>query len=297
MRNLSGRIAVITGAGSGIGAAMAHRFARAGMKIVVADIDPDAAAGTRDALAAAGFKAIAVPTDVTDPAQVEALADQAWAHFGAVDLLCNNAGVGPAGRHRVVWEYPLEDWKWSLDVNFFGVVHGIRSFIPRMLAQNTEGHVITTASVAGLVSGAGSVAYSVAKHAAVRATEALYAALAERGAPIGVTLLCPGLVNTRIYQSERNRPAQLRPDGGPADESAELQAIADQLYSGALPPEAVAEQALQAVLRNQFYLLTSDQFDQSIRERSEALLARRNPYFASLLELSKRDIGTPAAAS
>jgi NAD(P)-dependent dehydrogenase (short-subunit alcohol dehydrogenase family) len=179
MRNLSGRIAVITGAGSGIGAAMAHRFARAGMKIVVADIDPDAAAGTRDALAAAGFKAIAVPTDVTDPAQVEALADQAWAHFGAVDLLCNNAGVVPAGRHRVVWEYPLEDWKWSLDVNFFGVVHGIRSFIPRMLAQNTEGHVITTASVAGLVSGAGSVAYSVAKHAAVRATEALYAALAE----------------------------------------------------------------------------------------------------------------------
>lgn len=297
MRNLSGRTAVITGAGSGIGAAMAHRFARAGMRIVAADIDRDAAWATRDALSDAGFEALAVATDVTDPAQVEALAEQAWGHFGAVHLLCNNAGVVPAGRHRVVWEYPLEDWKWSLDVNLFGVIHGIRSFIPRMLAQQSEGHVITTASVAGLVSGSGSVAYSTAKHAAVRVTEALYAALLEREAPIGVTLLCPGLVNTRIYQSERNRPAALRPSDGPASETAELKGIADQLYRGALAPEAVAEQALQAVLDNQFYLLTSDQFDQPIRDRSDALLARRNPQFASLLELSKRDVRTPAAES
>ncbi|HEU0199892.1 MAG TPA: SDR family NAD(P)-dependent oxidoreductase [Burkholderiaceae bacterium] len=290
MRDLSGRVAVITGAGSGMGAAMAWRFARAGMKIVVSDIDRKAAEATQDALRAAGHVAIAVRTDVANAAEVEALADAAYGHFGAVHLLCNNAGVVPAGRHRAIWEYPLEDWKWSLDVNLLGVVHGIRSFVPKMLAQNTEGHVVTTASVAGLVSGSGSVPYSAAKHGAVRVTEALYAALLERNAPIGVTLLCPGLVNTRIYESERNRPTDLRPATGPAAESPELQAIAAQLYTGATSPEEVAEQVYQAVLSNQLYVLTTANFDGAIRERTQAILDRRNPSFASLLDLSKRDV-------
>ena len=290
MQNLSGRVAVITGAGSGIGAAMAWRFARAGMKIVVSDIDRKAAEATQDALRAAGHIAVAVFTDVANPADVEALADAAYREFGAVHLLCNNAGIVPAGRHRAVWEYPLEDWKWSLDVNLLGVVHGIRSFVPRMLAQNTEGHVVTTASVAGLISSSGSVPYSVAKHGAVRVTEALYAGLLERNAPIGVTLLCPGLVNTRIYQSERSRPSDLRPATGAAVETPDLQAIAAQLYTGATSPEEVAEQVHQAVLDNCFYVLTTDSFDGAIRDRSEAILARRNPRFDSLLELSKRDV-------
>ncbi len=290
MKNLSGRVAVITGAGSGMGAAMARRFAGAGMKVVVSDIDAAAAEATRASLCEAGHTAIAVRTDVAKPAEVEALAEVAYEHFGAVHLLCNNAGIVPSGRQRTIWEYPLEDWQWSLGVNLMGVVHGIRSFVPRMLAQGDEGHVVTTASVAGLVSSSGSVAYGIAKEAAIRATEALYAALQERGARIGVTLLCPGLVNTGIYRSERNRPADLRPAAGMAEETPELQAIADRLYANAISPEEVADMVHQAVLDDQFYLLTTDRFDTPIRDRTEAILARRNPRFPSLVELSKSDL-------
>lgn len=290
MRNFEGRVAVITGGGSGIGEAMAWRFAKAGMKIVIADVDAAAAGRVQAALAAEGHEAIAVRTDVASAADVQALADTAWQTYGSVDLLCNNAGVVPSGRFRPVWEYPIEDWKWALDVNLMGVVHGLHSFIPRMLAQGTEGHVVTTASVAGLISGAYSAVYSAAKHAAVRATEALYAALREREAPIGVTVLCPGLVNTRIYQSERNRPDDLRPAGGAASETPELQAIAAQLYTGAISPAQVADQVFDAVCNDQLYLLTSTNFDEAIRDRTDAVLARRNPDFASLLELSKRDL-------
>lgn len=290
MRVLKDRVAVITGSASGIGAAMAWAFARAGMKIVAADIDEDGAIATAHTLAAAGHDAVAVRTDVTDPADMEALAEEAYRRFGAVHLLCNNAGIVPAGRHRAVWEYPLEDWKWSLDVNLLGVVHGLRSFIPRMLAQNTEAHVITTASVAGLISGAGSAVYGATKHAAVRVTEAAYAALRERGAPIGVTVLCPGLVNTRIYESERSRPAHLRPAGGAAAESTELQRIAGRLYAEAMAPEEVAAQALQAVLDDRLYVIPTESFDEAIRSRSAAILERRNPDFPSLLELSKLDV-------
>jgi len=290
MKKFDGRVAVITGAGSGMGEAMAWRFARAGMKIVVADIDVGAANKVSDALQAAGHQALAVRTDVAKAADVQSLADQAFATFGTVDLLCNNAGVVPSGRFRPVWEYPLEDWQWSLDVNLMGIAHGLRSFVPRMLAQGTEGHIVTTASVAGLVSGAGSPVYSAAKHAAVRITEALYASLRELNAPIGVTLLCPGLVNTRIYESERNRPQALRPEGGAAEESTELKAIAADLYAGAISPEEVADQVFAAVSENQFYLLTTNAFDEEIRNRMQAILERRNPSFASLLELSKSDL-------
>lgn len=294
MNNFDGRVAVITGGASGMGEAMAWRFARAGMKIVVADIDQRAANKVCDELRAAGHISLPVRTDVGKAEDVEALADSAFGHFGTVDLLCNNAGVVPSGRFRPVWEYPIEDWKWSFDVNMMGVVHGLRSFVPRMLAQGSEGHIVTTASVAGLISGSGSAAYSAAKHAAVRITEALYASLRELDAPIGVTLLCPGLVNTRIYQSERNRPQNLEPEGGAAEETAELKAIAADMYTGAISPEQVAEQVFNAVCNNEFYVLTTTNFDEEIKNRMQAILNRSNPNFSSLLELSKRDIKTGA---
>lgn len=289
MREFGGRTAVVTGGGSGIGEALARRFARAGMKIVVADVDASAAGRVCAALASEGYTAMPVRTDVADAASVESLAELAYAEYGSVDLLCNNAGVVPSGRHRAVWEYPLEDWRWALDVNLMGVVHGMRSFVPRMLARNTQGHIVNTASVAGLVSGSGSAAYSAAKHAVVRITEALYASLRERGAPIGVTVLCPGLVATRIYESERNRPEGLRPATGIAAETPELQAIAAGLYSSALQPSEVAEQTYDAVCENRLYLITTNRFDDAIRERFDAVLARRNPEFSDLLSLSKRD--------
>lgn len=290
MRTFVGGVAVITGGGSGIGEAMAWRFAKEGMKVVIADVDLTAAEKVQLALLNAGHDALAVRTDVSSAEDVERLAETAYQHYGTVNLLCNNAGVVPSGRFRPVWEYPVEDWKWAFDVNMMGVVHGLRSFVPRMLEQKVEGHIVTTASIAGWVSGAYSAVYSAAKHAAVRITEGLYAALQERNAPIGVTVLCPGLVNTKIYQSERNRPADLKPEGGAVEETAELKAIADDLYSGALSPEMVAEQVFEAVKANQLYLLTSNNFDVAIRDRFEAVLARSNPHFAGILDLAKGDL-------
>lgn len=290
MINFEGKTAVITGGGSGIGEAMAWRFAREGMKIVVADVDAAAAKKVCDALEAAGHRALAVRTDVSRPDEVEALAAASFDTFGSVDLLCNNAGVVPSGRFRPVWEYPLEDWKWSFDVNLMGVAHGLRSFVPRMLAQGTEAHIVTTASVAGLISGSGAAVYSAAKHAAVRIAEALYASLREIEAPIGVTVLCPGLVNTKIYQSERNRPQDLQPKGGAAEETEELKAVAASLYAGAISPADVAEQVIGAVRANQLYLLTTDKFDEAIETRMRAILDRSNPTFAGLLDLTKRDL-------
>lgn len=295
MRDWKGKVAVITGAGSGMGAAMARRFAGEGMKIVVADIDLAAAESTAADIAAAGGEAIALRADVASQDAVQAMADQAWAHFGAVHVLVNNAGIVPSGRYRPIWDFPLEDWQWSFDVNLMGVVHGIRAFIPRMIAEGVDGHVVTTASIAGLISGSGSPVYSASKHAAVRATEALYASLQEIGSPIGVTLLCPGLVNTNIYRSERNRPQALLPEQGAAAETPELQAIADNLYRSAISPEAVADMVFDAMERRQFYLLTSDNYDSSIRERADAMMERRNPQFESLLALSKVDIDEKAA--
>ena len=289
MRDLGGRVAVVTGSGSGIGEALARRFARAGMKLVLADVDIGAAERVRAALAQEGHDAFALQTDVADAASVERLAEQSYERYGSVNLLCNNAGVVPSGRHRPVWEQPLEDWRWSLDVNLMGVVHGMRSFVPRMLAQNSPGHIVNTASVAGFVSGSGSTAYSAAKHAVVRASEALYAGLRERGAPIGVTILCPGLVATRIYESERNRPQGLTPASGAAAETPELQAIAANLYQNALSPETVAEQTFEAVREGRLYQFTTTSFDAAIRDRAEAILARRNPVFPDLLSMSKRD--------
>ncbi len=198
MKELKDRVAVITGAASGIGLAFAERFAKEGMKLVLADIEEP-----RLNEVVASFKARKIPVaamtlDVSDPAAVEALAKLAYGTFGATHLLCNNAGVVPAGRFRPVWEYPIEDWKWAFDVNMMGVVHGLRSFIPRMLAGQAEGHVVNTSSIAGLISGSATPVYSAAKHAVVRISEALYASLVQAGASIGVTVLCPGVVQTRI---------------------------------------------------------------------------------------------------
>jgi len=290
MRAFEGRTAVITGAGSGIGAALARCAAARGMNLVLADINlSDLQAVAADL---GGSASLVLQVDVADADAVQDMADKAWARFGSVDLLCNNAGVVPGGRHRNVWEYAIEDWRWAFGVNLDGVVNGIRSFVPRMIAAGTQGHVLNTASVAGFVSGAGSAVYGASKHAMVRVSEALHAGLADIGAPIGVTLLCPGLVATRIYDAERARPEHLRTQPQ-AEEAAELKAISDNLYGAAPSPDVVAEMAFAGVEADQFYVFTTDRFDDPIRARLDAVLARRNPSFESLLSLSKGD--APAA--
>jgi NAD(P)-dependent dehydrogenase (short-subunit alcohol dehydrogenase family) len=290
MREFKGRVAVVTGAASGLGLGLAERFAKEGMKLVLADIEQAPLDEAMARLEAGGCEAVGRRVDVSDAAAVDGLAAFAFERFGAVHVLCNNAGVVPSGRFRPVWDYPLEDWRWVLDVNLMGVVHGVRSFVPRMLAVGEPGHVVNTSSVAGLTSGAYSAVYGAVKHGVVRVTEALYASLQDLKAPIGVTVLCPGVVRTRIYQSERNRPGGLVPAGGIAAEAPAIEAQASQIHPGGLLPERVADMVVGAIRDEQLYLLTTDAFDDAIRDRTACILARRNPVFPDILALSQKDI-------
>lgn len=275
------QVAVITGAGSGIGLSLAKRFAREGMKLVLADIDAPALSAAADMLASDGVQVAALATDVSAPDSVEALCELAYERFGGVHVLCNNAGVVPSGRTRHVWEYALEDWRWALDVNLFGVLNGIRSFVPRMIASGEPAHVVNTASMAGLVSGPRSVVYSTSKHAVVRVTEALYGSMQVEGYPIGVTLLCPGLVDTKIYSSERSRPAELVPSDGVAQERPDLVNAA----ASGLAPDTVADIVVDAISRKQFYALTSSSYDEHIAHRTDAVLQRQNPSFPDVFKV------------
>lgn len=284
------RIVAITGSASGIGEGLAEKFAALGMKLVLADVDGGRLRDQAAAFRASGTEVIALHTDVSDPAALETLADAAYDRFGAVHLLCNNAGIVPAGRERHIWDIPAEDWQWTLGVNLLGVINGIRSFVPRMLAAGTEGHIVNTVSVSGLISGASSPVYGVSKHGALRATEALYASLRDIGAPIGVTALCPGVVHTAIHRSERSRPAALVPQSGVARERSELEAWYATMQQHGLTPAAVADMVVDAIERKQFYLITTDAFDSAIRDRAEAILSRGNPGFEDHVALSQRDI-------
>ena len=208
MKEFKGKVAVITGAASGIGRALADRCVQEGMKVVLADVEVETLAKTEASLKASGATVLAVQTDVSQARDVAALAQKTLEVFGAVHLLCNNAGVGT---EAAIWESTLEEWEWVMGVNLWGVIHGVRTFVPLMLAQDTECHIVNTASMAGLISGPGLGAYKVTKHAVVTLSETLYHELAERGARVKVSVLCPGVVNTRIMESARNRPGHLPP--------------------------------------------------------------------------------------
>src|SRR5262249_18260593 len=195
MKEFKDKVAVITGAASGIGRAMADRCVQEGMKAVLADVELDRLTKTEASMKASGATVLAVRTDVSQARDVEALAQKTLEVFGAVHLLCNNAGVGT---EAAIWESTLAEWEWVLGVNLWGVIHGVRVFVPLMLAQDTECHIVNTASMAGLISGPGLGAYKVAKHAVVTLSETLYHELAEHGANVKVSVLCPGIVNTRI---------------------------------------------------------------------------------------------------
>ncbi|MGH7308636.1 MAG: SDR family NAD(P)-dependent oxidoreductase, partial [Candidatus Rokuibacteriota bacterium] len=202
---LSGRVGVVTGGGSGIGRALAEALAREGMRLVVADVDESGMAATVAAIRAGGGEAIAVRTDVSDLEQVRALADRAWAAFGGVHVLCNNAGVAVWGGLETATQ---RDWQWVLGVNLWGVIHGLLAFLPRMIDQGQGGHVVNTASMAGLIASQGLGVYNTSKYAVVGLSETLAKDLRPYG--IGVSVLCPMGVATGIQTSERNRPAHLR---------------------------------------------------------------------------------------
>jgi NAD(P)-dependent dehydrogenase (short-subunit alcohol dehydrogenase family) len=278
MKEFRDRVAVITGAASGIGRGLAEHCVREGMKVVLADIDETALAQTERELKGAGADVVVVRTDVSRSGDVNALAQRTLDTFGAVHLLFNNAGVG-AG--TTVWESTLEDWQWVMGVNLWGVIYGVRTFVPLMLKQGDECHIVNTASLAGLISGPALGVYKVTKHGVVSLSETLYCELAMTGSKIGVSVLCPAGVKTRIMDSERNRPVELQ--NASASESvhpavAQTEELLRQLTETGLSPSQVAVAVFDAIRDERFYILTHADSKPLMQKRMDDILQERNPY-------------------
>jgi len=276
MNNFKDRVAVVTGAASGLGRGMAETFVAAGMKVVLSDIETPVLEATANSLRTAGADVHAVVTDVSKPDQVDDLARQTLSKYGAVHVLCNNAGVFVGG--GTSWTSSLDDWHWILGVNLMGVVHGIRSFLPIMIEQDTLAHIVNTASLGGLIAG-GAALYAATKFAVVGLSENVYLELRRGGFKPGMSVLCPGLVATGIVNSRRNRPAQFAEASpqqtGPAADALRERA-AEELKKG-LSPRAVGEQVLAAIREERFYILTHPELNPVIEQRMQDILSGNNP--------------------
>ncbi len=249
MRDLRERVAVVTGGASGIGRALARRFVAEGMRVVLADVETVPLAAAVAELEAGGARVLGVAADVAVAADVEAVRDQALAAFGAVHVVCNNAGVGGGG----IVDAPLAVWEWTIGVNLMGVVHGVHAFLPLLLEQN-EGHIVNTASLAGLGGVAGLGIYCTTKFAVVGLSESLHHDLVARGSAVGVSVLCPGFVQTRIGESNRNAPASVvewteRPDSRATAD------LAKALTDAGIAPEVVADAVRDAIVDDTFFIV------------------------------------------
>jgi len=272
MELTSGKTAVVTGAASGIGFALADRFAQAGLDIVLADIEQAALEAAEQKIAALGVQTLAVCTDVSDEAAVQALATAAVERFGAVHLVCNNAGVES---NADPWLGPISAWKWVLGVNLFGVIHGIRAFLPVMVGQG-EGHFVNTASIAGLHPGFGP-SYLASKHAVVAISEDLYRNMKLAGLPIGVSVLCPGWVNTNLMDAGRNWPATLG-DQPPAAFGAEVsETHVRKAFAEAIHPNEVAAFVADAVAAGRFWVFTGQEWVDFVVRRWDGIVAGEDP--------------------
>ncbi len=275
MKEFKGKVAVITGAASGIGRGIAERCVNEGMKTVLADIDDANLAKAETELKTLGGTVLGVRTDVSKRNDVEHLARQTLDAFGQVHLLFNNAGVGAGG---AAWEATWNDWEWVIGVNLWGVIHGVKVFTPLMLAQNVECHIVNTASGAGLVVGGPSAPYSATKHAVVALSESLYLTLQRRSALVKVSVLCPGLVRTDIANAERHRPADLKNE--PVEMTPEMRAglnLFKAAIDAAMPPLQVADIVFEAIKNEQFYILTHPEWMEVVQMRTDNLLRLENP--------------------
>jgi len=261
MQDLAGKVSVVTGGASGIGRGLCTSLAAAGCAVIVADIDVAGAEAVAAKLREGGARAQAAAVDVADPKSVERLAEESVRDFGAVHVVCNNAGVIVGGSLQEATE---SDWRWVLDVNVRGVIHGCRTFVPRLLDQGQGGHIVNTASVGGFLSGPGLGVYCTSKYAVVAFTEALRAELDASG--IGVSVLCPGGVRTRLIEADRNRPAAF------AESSGRAEALRPALESG-IEPEVVGECAVAGIRANRDYIFTHPEYREIIARRFETVLS------------------------
>jgi NAD(P)-dependent dehydrogenase (short-subunit alcohol dehydrogenase family) len=262
MESLKGKVAVVTGGGSGIGAGIARACAGAGMKVALADLRLAEAERVRDELIAGGAEAMAVATDVSQLGSVQALAERVDGRFGAAHLVCNNAGVWLGARMQ---DADIKDWRWLIDVNLYGVIHGVHTFLPRLLSQG-EGHIVNTASLGGFLAGPPRGLYCTTKFAVVGLSEALMLELAGTG--VGASLLCPGLVDTRILDSEQVRPEALKTSTGSA--SAEE---GEETGEAGMDPDEVGRRVLEAVRDDEFYIITHDDHRAYMKMRFDGILS------------------------
>jgi NAD(P)-dependent dehydrogenase (short-subunit alcohol dehydrogenase family) len=288
-----GQVAVVTGGASGIGFALARRFAREGLAVVLADIERGALDRAVAELRAEGVQAHGHTTDVRDPESMEALAHEVWKRDGRVDVLCNNAGVATFGR---IADQTLSDWEWVLGVNFWGVLHGIRAFLPKLQAAGRPAHIVNTASLAGLANGPLFAPYFVSKHAVVSLSECLQLELVAESSPIGVSVLCPGFVRTSIMDSSRNR------ESGPSDDeqrarpgAAQLEQVMRAGITSGMDPGEVAEKVVAAVRDGRFWVLPQDGSAERIREVAARSFGAENPQLTPLA--TQAGIGQMATAA
>jgi NAD(P)-dependent dehydrogenase (short-subunit alcohol dehydrogenase family) len=271
MKELKGKVAAVTGAASGLGRAMALAFADEGMHVALGDVSD-----TNEVFAEVqrkGVAALAMNLDVSKAEEVEAFAQLIDKELGGAHVVCNNAGVSPLG---AAWETSLGDWQWILGVNLWGVIHGVKSFVPRLIERN-EGHVVNTASVAGIINPPGSGAYNVTKHAVVALSETLHHDLRERASAVGVSVLCPAYVPTGIADSERNRPTGLEPTVKSTETLAREAMLKKAVASGRLSADDIARAVVRAVKEERFYILTHPRIKGAIGARMEDILQERTP--------------------
>jgi NAD(P)-dependent dehydrogenase (short-subunit alcohol dehydrogenase family) len=272
MKLEAGKVAVVTGAASGIGLALSERFAASGMHVVLADVDEAALSASAAKVSARGVEAFAVRTDVSDEASVQALAAAAVERFGTVHVVCNNAGVMSSADP---WFGPLSTWTWLLGVNLWGVIHGVRAFLP-VLATQAEGHIVNTASIAGLYPGFGA-AYDATKHAVVAITDDLYTSMRQAGLPIGVSVLCPGWVRTNLLDADRNWPTGLGDEPPPALGADIVLGHVRRVIDEGMPPAAVADLVADAVEAERFWVLPHPEFVELAVQRWHDIAEGINP--------------------
>jgi len=279
MESFSGKTAVVTGAASGIGFALAERFAREGMRVVLADIEEAALDSAVARLVDTGAEAIGVVTDVSKEVDVAALAERARSEFGGVHVACNNAGVFAGG---LLWEESLADYRWLMDVNIWGVIHGIRTFIPIMLEQDTECHLVNTASMAALCAMPFAGIYHMTKHAVLALSESLHHELEVTSEKVKVSVLCPELIKTGIGTCERNRPTEYSKPGDIIESDAR-QLVLDSINEGietAIDPSVMADRVIAAIRSDTFYILSEDGWRETAHQRMDDIRNGQNPVLA-----------------